>query len=145
MNHREVFTDWIFGTAGKRVGFSHDLLTLATGPYLERWIVWLGFCTIRLHRFIGPDDRKYGLHSHPWAFLTLVFRGGYRERMQDPVTHMRSFREVGRGLHFRPADFIHAITSVHPDTWSLVITGPLKNQHWGFYDGRGGFIPHDLI
>lgn len=47
-------------------------------PYMHRWIVNLGFCSIRLHHWVGSDDPR-ALHDHPWPFVTFVFWGGYTD------------------------------------------------------------------
>jgi len=66
---------WTIGSA--KFGCTHDLVFDDNQPYLERWIIWLGF-TIRLHKFHkGDDDRAF--HDHPWWFITMPF-SAYLER-----------------------------------------------------------------
>jgi hypothetical protein len=74
-------------------------------------------------------------HSHPWAFVTFILRGGYWET-RDNETWV--FRKPGRVL-YRPAKFRHTVKTVDHYAWSFVITGPYSNQ-WANHNCRTGEI-----
>jgi hypothetical protein len=47
-------------------------------PYLIRWTLFnLGFISCKVHKIILSDDSC--LHDHPWAFISIILRGGYVE------------------------------------------------------------------
>lgn len=58
----------------RRLTLTHDGRT-----FLDRWGLcherWGGFY---VHHIAGPDPGK-DLHDHPWAFVTIILRGGYTE------------------------------------------------------------------
>lgn len=109
---------------------------------------------VYLHEFLRGDlDRC--LHDHPWSFVTIVLRGGYREfvtpdaarcekiRVRQPdddgfvPTSVGIWRRPGSIL-YRPAEFAHRIEidPRMPRPWSLVFTGP-KKRLWGFHTNSG--------
>lgn len=109
-------------------------------PYLERYYVFLRDrkqfpFNVFVHKFLksDPDD----VHDHPWAYFTLILRGGYYEwtptfdqegRQDGEIQHWR-----GPG-HFRvcSADSYHRIEVVPGvDCWTLFVPGPQKKP-WGF-------------
>lgn len=103
-------------------------------PYMIRWYLFdCRFGGVMLHRFFRSDDDR-DLHDHPWAFLSIILRGGYNEETSDGL----KWYKPGSFL-FRRADWAHAIR-LRPGTegyvWSLVIKGPIKRQ-WGFYPPSG--------
>lgn len=119
-------------------------------PYLDRYRLhgWmpdnqeLTPCSVYLHN-IHRADLDDALHSHPWEWSqTTVLHGGYRQS----VGHLRHdgiltlggdhWLPAGAGYHHHPG-FVHRISEVLPDTWTLFMVGP-KTASWGFYvDGRG--------
>lgn len=101
-----------------------------TRNYLTRWRIvqtpWFG---VYLHRFDGPDPRPT-LHDHPWAFVSLVLRGGY-----DEVTPERR-RSVTR-VNAKAATDLHYIARLRRvPTWTLMLVGRRKRV-WGYRDGNG--------
>lgn len=95
--------------------------------YLTRYFLcklpWLG---VYVHHIQRPDYARCE-HDHPWAFLTVILRGGYTEEVGG-VAHRRRPGYVG----YRPRHFEHRITALHGRaTWSLVIRGP-DHFEWGF-------------
>ena len=125
-------------TALGRLGVSHDLIAVGGEPYLERWILWLGIGTVRLHRFLAGDDDSRGPHDHPWWFVTIPFRG-YTELVPDAdgVMTQRSLRAWRP--HFRRSSHQHLVEPGRgPGSfdafYSIVITGP-RRRRWGFWRG----------
>lgn len=115
--------------------------------YMGRW--WLlrpvlgGAFSVRVHRIATPDyDRD--MHDHPWAFVSIVLRGGYTERRPWVIEpdfidgEERAYDLIRRPSSIalrRPTDR-HRIVDVLPDTWSLVFIGP-KRHWWGFHTPAG--------
>ena len=125
---------WAIGSA--KFGCTHDLVFDDNQPYLERWIIWLGF-TIRLHKFHkGDDDRAF--HDHPWWFITMPF-SAYLERTpkSDGLVEVKAWRP-----HFRCAKHRHIVHLIGgKPVWTFIITGS-KNSEWGFWEGDK-FTPHE--
>jgi hypothetical protein len=88
-------------------------------------------CSLYLHEFLR-SDRSRCLHDHPWWFVSVVLRHGYREVMADGP----HWRRPGSVL-IRPGATFHRI-EVDPGTrpWSLVIVGR-KSRPWGFLTRDG--------
>jgi hypothetical protein len=108
--------------------------------YLLRTKRWGG---LMLHRIVRGDHDPT-LHSHPWPFWSLILRGGYTERLADPVEAYTPERirlrldrhryETHRAGKFRkfPEGSLHRIDSVKPHTWTLVVNGKYRHG-WGFW------------
>lgn len=115
--------------------------------YMARfWLLRTRWLSVRLHHIATADlDRHF--HDHPWSFVSLVLRGGYREARPaaiDPC-FIDGETEVERAIvrvrnagsvALRRATDRHRVTGVMPETWTLVVMGP-KRQWWGFYTPRG--------
>ncbi len=114
-----------------------DLVRASDGErYLSRWwLVKIPWGGIALHRMGAPDPRAT-LHDHPFAFVSLVLRGGYVERRRDPLTlAVDEHRVVRRGRVMRRTD-AHSIRELlRVPTWTLVLAGPHRRK-WGFWEPR---------
>ncbi len=104
-------------------------------PYPNIYSRWphtiLGFLpTVYLHRFVRSDEDRE-LHNHPWAAISLILAGGYREerRVGDGVTSR--IWKPGQINHIGANDF-HRVDLLEKDAWTLFITGE-KAQSWGFW------------
>lgn len=150
--------DWFVTLKGRRFGLQLSRVLIGGLPYLDRYIVYLGGGTLRLHRFWRGDDARAS-HTHPWWFVTFplstyaewVFeKGAFRQ-----LRAVRAWR-----FHFRPATFEHIVCCglraasipgarrkllVADDRpfWTIVITGSRNKtpEGWGFYPRPGEFIP----
>lgn len=95
--------------------------------YLSRLMLvkrsWIG---VYLH-IIRRDDWTRCQHDHPWAFSTLILRGGYEEQVGDHVF----VRRPGY-FGYRPRSFEHRITRLlDGDAVTLVVR--FRNyDSWGF-------------
>lgn len=122
-------------------------------PYFRKWVIDFGPFAIRLHRWYADDDHR-APHDHPYWFWTFVLRGGYVDiaydvdenggcTVSDAQIMGRSRREriapglgLGRGRRwaYRPAEHLHSVQRVLPNTWTLLISGrPFRR--WGFQIG----------
>lgn len=94
---------------------------------------WFG---IYLHRFDGPDPRAT-LHDHPWAFLSIILRGGYIERRLDTMTMQVNETRRVRWFNVMPKTGAHAIMSLlRVPSWTLMFVGRRKRV-WGYWEPEG--------
>ena len=117
-------------------------------PYLTRLrVVQTPFGGLYLHR-IHREDWDRHLHSHPWAFASVVLRGGYREEVcWNSASGEYNLSRPATQRPLRPRimrrDVIHRIVSVKPNTWTLVLVGRRRDD-WGFYVPGRGMVRHDV-
>ncbi len=158
----QVFRSWLFGSPGRLFGYSHDCVMLKDGTrYLERWILWFGIGTLRLHRFWSGDDLR-APHDHPWWFITFPLRS-YEERVFDKYSLPDKWRNswpdmcppdkrnfcrlaVKRTVrafrfHYRPAGYRHIVLQPSRPVFTIVITGA-RRHHWGFWPRPHTFVHH---
>lgn len=107
--------------------------------YLRRWYLWrCKAFSVRIHHIMLPDlDRDP--HDHPWPFLSIILKGGYREHWcpveqytADSPHHMVMnkmwlgffTRHIGWYSFHRSTD-LHAIQAFDNgrDVWTLFLTG----------------------
>lgn len=88
---------------------------------------WFAIC---LHRLNEPDPEPY-LHDHPVSFLSLILRGGYRERRIRNGKFIVTTNNWYNYIRATPDD-AHSIISVKPKTLTLCFMGP-KTRDWGYH------------
>jgi hypothetical protein len=95
-----------------------------------------------LHHFHRGDDEPE-LHSHPWRWaVSLILAGGYIEERRLG-THCVKRRTVRPGsvVVLRASTF-HRVELLEHDAWSLILTGP-KRDEWGFWNmATDRFLEH---
>jgi len=114
-------------------------------PYFKRWAIIFNKWSVRLHRWYGDDDSR-APHNHPYWFITFVIRGGYDDVSYEvdenkicTVKDMDKLRAFS--WRYRPADHLHQVLNVRPNTWTILITGPAVAR-WGFWL-KGKLIKRD--
>lgn len=102
-------------------------------PFLVRRGIDVGLFGIYLHDIAAPDP-GLDMHDHPWAFVTLILRGGYFELAADARRpELPTFRRWGRwSMHRMRQTDAHRITRAEPGTVTLVLRGR-KTRSWGYY------------
>ena len=111
-----------------------DLVRTDDGrTYLTRWWLlatpWFG---IPVHRMLTGDARDT-VHDHPFAFLSIVLRGGYTEISRHPRTLELEQRHVRR-LNVMRTRRAHTITHLdRTPTWTLLLVGR-QQASWGFWE-----------
>lgn len=128
-------------------------------PFVKRRGIDVKWFGIYWHRLPNPDP-GVDLHDHPWAAISIIGGGWYRERWAEirapGAEGVRTFR-AGQVRRLRTTQ-CHTITDVGPGTWTLVVRGPRraktpvgpvdKRGAWGFYqphpDGGHDWVPHTL-
>lgn len=118
--------------------------------YLHRIrLIQTPWFAVYLHDLNLPDSDRFP-HDHPWAFCSIVLRGGYTEVVYQPVfgcvrqvdgrMAQRTVRRHSRwSAHRMGTDVAHEITQVQPRTKTLVLCGP-RSRNWGFWTDNG-FVP----
>lgn len=141
---------------GQLWGVEYSRVEVEGVPYLDRYIVYVAGCTLRLHKFWrGDDDRAP--HDHPWNFITFPFRD-YLEHVQEPSG--REYVRVVKRLrfHYRPSGYRHIVLHGLEDIsylrdglrhkaqlrtskpfWTIVITGR-RTRSWGFWPEHDHYI-----
>lgn len=100
--------------------------------YLERLrIIATPAFSIYLHRLGTPDSRPT-LHDHPWSFLSIILRGGYRERRLNKHTMTVEIKHR-RFINIMRRDDAHSIEKLdETPTWSLLFVGR-RRRTWGYW------------
>lgn len=153
-----AFVDWLADQLIRRIATARapDLIVgrdHPDGPYLNRW--WViprnRLFNVYLHQFLRDDDDR-ALHDHPWAWCSLLLRGGYVEHTIAAGgihhRHVRHAPSVKFSLPSRahrvelfkwwgPPDYARCVPS---RCWTLFITGPVVRQ-WGFHCPERGWVP----
>ncbi len=123
---------------------------IGCGPVsaLQRPIAWLmqkADIAARVHHILRSDDAR-AFHDHPWAYLTIILKGGYWEvRPEFSETgqicaESRTWHGPGSILR-RPANSWHRLELPAGQTaWTLFITSK-KTNGWGFLVG-GRKVPY---
>jgi hypothetical protein len=157
VDHEEhvVNRDFFFDVFGLRWGFQYSPIVHQSGPYMTRFIVFLGWVNLRLHKFYRGDHDRAS-HTHPWWFVTFPFTS-YQEWVYRKGELVESRIVSAWRFHFRPTGFEHVVkyaldSAVHPylgfpmwkkrtkPFWTFVIAGG-KAASWGFYKPDGTYIP----
>lgn len=113
----------------------------APDPYLLRWYIvpYNRWFKVFIHKFMR-DDEDRALHDHPWDSVSFLFKGSYREIVDEPCypDEVRVVREYhAPALIARRAEHRHRIELIDgKPAWTLFITGA-KRREWGFYCPQG--------
>lgn len=129
--------------------------------YMRRWylLVFPNLFSVRVHHIKLPDLDRWP-HDHPWSFLSVILRGGYREQWCTPNTFHHSGNPEAKtasqhvsqrvwvaffSRHVRRFSF-HRNTDLHKivefdrggecGAWTLIFTGP-ERREWGFMTDKG--------
>lgn len=110
-----------------------DLLRYDGTMYLRRWWMiatpWFG---VALHKMTNGDAREI-VHDHPFAFLSIILRGGYVERRLNPRTMAIVEEHRVRWLNRVRTHDAHSITRLlRVPTWTLLLVGRTRRT-WGFW------------
>lgn len=130
---------WYFQWGTRRLGIGTSRVLIRGEPYLDRFILFLGGPTLRLHRFWRGDDDRAS-HTHPFWFITVPLSAYW-----EAVYHkglMRFTRRV-RWPSFRSRTFEHRVILLgRVPCWTLVLTGAYSDD-WGFYPSPYEYVPNE--
>ncbi|MCA8938233.1 MAG: hypothetical protein KDB07_00365 [Planctomycetes bacterium] len=117
---------------------SPKTIRMADGqPYMKRLILFrTPFGGLMINHFIGGDESRCH-HDHPWPFISIMVKGGYREFV--PTGHGEAESEHHAPcILFRPAKHTHRVEMLEPggQCLTICITGP-SERDWGFITKKG--------
>lgn len=95
-------------------------------PYMYRWVLNLGLFSVRLHKWIRSDDKRF-YHDHPWPFITIVLRGSYTDVSPDGEDTLKA-----GSMRLRSSLHRHYVKVPPEGALTLLVTGP-KMRNWGFW------------
>lgn len=108
--------------------------------HFRRWaIAETEFFNIYVHNVARSDEEK-DPHDHPWSFVSLILKGGYREQVWTKGVMRTVVNTPGHLVIRRTTDF-HKLTLLGDSAWTLVLTGPKVHALWG-YQTAMGWIDH---
>ncbi len=134
------------GVKGKTIGSISNPNEL---PLMARWRLarfgqesrsdTRGGWQVVLHQFMRGDDRRLGVHDHPWRCWSLVFKGSYIEKFFNAALGADDVRERGFGyLGANAAEHKHVVLKVNGDAdgtnghcWTIAVLSP-RERRWGF-------------
>lgn len=125
--------------------FRHREIHKKEGLYLRRFYLsprtrWLPFQVFLHHILLDDDDRA--LHDHPWAFVSIILSGCYREFVSACAPRWVPYAKLrpAGSILFNKAEHTHRAEIVRP-VWSLVIATRAK-RIWGFHEPIANSIRH---
>jgi hypothetical protein len=122
--------------------------TLSNGVYVgwrgcnfvRRWsIVAPSGRGLRIHHFL-PSTVEFTAHDHPWAFVTLVLRGGYVDITSRNGQELARDKVRAPGIRYRDRHHEHRTITGPEGAWTVVINGPTLRT-WGFWSAAGQWLP----
>jgi hypothetical protein len=118
-------------------------------PYLIRYtLLTTPWFSVKIHKILQSDDAC--LHDHPWSFLSIVLKNGYKEYYHHweykdhpdvgnpdytSILTIKSKTIKAPAILFRRARWAHRLEIDKPAT-TLVITFK-KQRMWGFFTPIG--------
>jgi hypothetical protein len=101
---------------------------------------WLA---LYLHDIEQGDEITEALHSHPFPFVSLILRGGYKELTAapkgnelGPITE-QWHNSFSLNVFPRGTKKVHTIVHARPKTKTLVLAGRRRDSWGWFVDGSG--------
>lgn len=132
--HSDALGGWALG---------RDVIESRGNVYMRRWFFWCPWFGIRVHHILRSDPDEH-VHSHPWAFISILLTGGYTEMtplryvdgtlVPDAAGQVPTYHPRWSILR-RTSEDLHRLVLDKP-VWTLVFTGP-KRKSWGFLTERG--------
>lgn len=128
---------------GLRYGVEHSLIEVHGVKYLERWIIYVGDWSLRLHKFWRGDDER-APHDHPFDFWTIPIGRGYWEQLPYPAPwtvngkvpwHFSTRFVKPWRIHFRLAAFKHVVVGANYDEkpFYTLCVSHYVGRKWGFW------------
>lgn len=127
-----------------RILWAQELPTSDGTPYLRRWVLDLGICSLRLHHWLCSDDDR-APHDHPYWLVTFLLKGGYTDMVWRNEDHPLFSGIEGYydpksrrapSIRFWRATHTHYVRVHEGGAWSLCLAGR-QSRIWGFWQLRG--------
>lgn len=153
---KTLMNNFFITVFGLRLGFQRSPIIHNNSPYMTRWIIYLGFINLRLHKFYRGDKDRVS-HTHPWWFIAFPL-SPYWEKVYCHGKHVEDRIVYAYRFHWRPRDFEHRVVSGLKQVAKHPVHGPVMQEHkepfwtiviasgfakeWGFYKPNGKYIPY---
>lgn len=159
MSHKlPIYRAWFLTLFGLRFGVEYSQVQVNGEPYLDRYIAYVGWGTLRLHRFSRGDDERAN-HNHPWGWVTFPFASYWEKVFRTDGSWYWNKVKAWR-FNYRPASYRHIVMGravdahknrsmiCHPvggiavskkPFWTLCITGR-REVAWGFWPDKDTFV-----
>jgi hypothetical protein len=115
--------------------------------YLHRWQLGrVGRLSLRLHKILSPDTTPF-LHTHPFAYVSIVLSGGYTEQVLVGDAVIEKAYTTGSVIVHKHTTF-HRIKTVQPNTKTLFFvwnTTAEREQGWKMMRHPDIVCPSDYI
>lgn len=99
-------------------------------PYLVRWMIVFAGYSIRLHHWIGSDEKR-AFHDHATDLISVVLKGNY-----DNVTPEKRFHVTAGRPWSAKAKQRHYLDIPREGAWTLLLCSR-PYRKWGFWvDGK---------
>lgn len=97
--------------------------------YMTRWRFDIHpYISFKLHKIMLSDYDC--MHDHPWAFISIILRGGYVEHTVKGSKIIHPFSIIKRS-----AEHKHRL-EIHQTCWTFVICSK-RVREWGFWNSKG--------
>lgn len=95
-------------------------------PYLIRWMIIFFNYSIRIHKWIRSDDKRF-FHDHPGDFISIVLKGSYKN-----VTPQGTFHVKAPSIWKAKATGRHYLDIPKEGAWTLLFCGRPYHK-WAFW------------
>lgn len=141
-----------FELFGRRFGFEKSRVEHGGVPYLDRYILYIGGPTLRLHKFHrGDDDRAP--HNHPWSFCTFPLSDYWEKAFREDGSWYWN-RVRAYTFNWRDATYRHivvgraamtpqqyTVANVSPRSFWTIVYSTNYQRRWGFFPKGKEFVP----
>lgn len=107
-------------------------------PYAYRWVLVTPIGSIRIHKFLRSDDKRY-FHDHSWDFWTFIIKGSYYDVSPDKNntdynTDTNIIKKLHNTFHLYKikAEHKHFVEVNEGPCWTIVFSTN-KKRNWGFW------------
>ena len=95
-------------------------------PYLIRWTLLFAGFSIRLHHWMGSDDKRF-FHDHATDFMSVVLKGSYTN-----VTPDGRFPVKAGSFWYAKGDKLHYLDIPEGGAWTVLFCSR-PYRKWGFW------------
>lgn len=106
----------------------NEPLGLPECPYAYRWVFIFFGMSIRLHKWVRSDDKRY-MHDHAWNFRTFVLKGYYHDISEYNGAEIC---ERVKWTAYRKATHKHFVDIPKGGAWTLLFCSK-PYRKWGFW------------
>ena len=114
-----------------------EIVSRAGVVHFRRWQVLKSrWGSVYVHQILRSDEDP-DMHDHPFAFVSLVLRGGYFERVRTAEGQMYGATRRPLSIVWHPTSDFHRLKVPARGAWTLVFAGPRTHEPWGYWTSKG--------